>query len=547
VKKVAVIGLVVSLAAAALAAQPAAKTIRVPADFKTIQEALDGANAGDTVLVSAGTYREHIQLKEGVCLKSEGDDSPGTQEFCGRKPLKRAEQTVIDVAGSTKAAVVAGADGATIDGFTITGLGHVNHHLPNHVHAIECRNCSATIINNIIRDNGSTGIGQHAKKGATLGIVAAPYVARNFVFRNKGIGIGNNHRSQTVIVGNVVFDNHEAGIGARNEAAPLIEDNIVCRNGFGYKDMDPDECKKFDKDPRSLWPGIGVKDGARAVIRKNKAFDNAICGISVDNEAFALIEDNEVYGNQFPGIGLGGHHAAEAVIRNNVVRANRGPGIGVNIGSRATIIGNTVEKNGEGMPGIAVVEGSTATVVGNTIKAGTMAGIAVIKATATLSGNQIDGAARAGIRLDDAVATLDANTITNAGTVGMLLNGSRVSVTRNTVSSSTHHGIALVGKECRANVSANVFSGNGKKGGANIFVASDAALRLAENDFQDRARLGNVFYSKSDSALPGGKDDPTAMMNKFRPDPALLGPGPTENFFKAGKDDHAHPEGEHKR
>ena len=532
----------VAVLAVALAAE--AKTIRVPADHKTIQAAVDAAESGDTVLVSAGTYAEHVKLREGVYLKSAGDDSPGDHTYEGRKPLKRAEQTIIDVKGSTKGAVVAGAEGATLDGFTITGLGHVNHHLPNHAHAVECRNCSATIIHCIIRDNGSTGIGQHAKKGATLGLVAAPYVADNFVFRNKGIGIGNNHRSQTVVVNNVVLDNCEAGIGARNEAAPLIEGNLVARNGFGYDKLDPAECKKFDKNPLSRWPGIGVKDGARALIRNNRSIGNAVIGIGVDNGAFALIEGNTVTGNDYPGIGVGGHKAAEAVIRGNVVRGNRGPGIGINIGSRAVVTGNTVGKNGEGMPGIAVAGHSTATVVGNTIEAGCIAGIAVIGSTATVSGNTVTGATKAGIRVDDSVATIDGNTVVEAGTAGLYLHDSRVTATRNTVRACTHNGIVVIGQACRANVSANVLDGNGKDGGAHIYLDPKSASRLAANTFRNAGRLGDVYRGQSKYGMPFAAAEPAMKMKQFRAHAAILGPGPTENFFKTGKDDHTHGPGD---
>lgn len=160
--------LCVAVAVLAVAFAAEAKTIRVPAGHKTIQAAVDAAVSGDTVLVSAGTYAEHVKLKEGVTLKSAGDDSPGDHTYEGRKPLKRAEQTIIDVKGSTK--------------------------------------------------------------GATLGLVAAPYVADNFVFRNKGIGIGSNHRSQTVVVNNVVFENYEAGIRVDDSVA-TIYGNTVAKGG----------------------------------------------------------------------------------------------------------------------------------------------------------------------------------------------------------------------------------------------------------------------------------------------------------------------------
>jgi len=94
------------------------KEIRVPADHAKISDAIAESKAGDTVLVSEGTYRERIQLKPGVAVRSEGNDQKG------KLGLKRAERTVID--GGGKAGDKPGvtmAEGAILDGFTVTNVG----------------------------------------------------------------------------------------------------------------------------------------------------------------------------------------------------------------------------------------------------------------------------------------------------------------------------------------------------------------------------------------------------------------------------------------
>jgi DNA-binding MarR family transcriptional regulator/nitrous oxidase accessory protein NosD len=46
----------------------------LPADYKTIQEAVDAANPGDTIFVYAGTYPEHVIVNKTVTLKGEDEE-----------------------------------------------------------------------------------------------------------------------------------------------------------------------------------------------------------------------------------------------------------------------------------------------------------------------------------------------------------------------------------------------------------------------------------------------------------------------------------------
>ena len=55
-------------------------TVRVPQDHKTIQEGIDAAEDGDIVIVDAGTYRERIQLKPGVTVRTRSDLETQSQQ-----------------------------------------------------------------------------------------------------------------------------------------------------------------------------------------------------------------------------------------------------------------------------------------------------------------------------------------------------------------------------------------------------------------------------------------------------------------------------------
>jgi len=86
-----------------VAASPA--IMRVPDDYSTIQEAVNAANAGDAIFVSAGTYYEHVTVDKSVLLIGEDRST-----------------TIIDGGGEGTVVSVT-ADNVTVNGFTIQNSG----------------------------------------------------------------------------------------------------------------------------------------------------------------------------------------------------------------------------------------------------------------------------------------------------------------------------------------------------------------------------------------------------------------------------------------
>lgn len=82
-----------------------AAIIEVPGDSATIQAGINGAAVGDTVLVAAGTYTEHIVVDKAICLLGA---SPGN--------------TVIDGLAAGDVILIT-SDSVTVGKFTITGGG----------------------------------------------------------------------------------------------------------------------------------------------------------------------------------------------------------------------------------------------------------------------------------------------------------------------------------------------------------------------------------------------------------------------------------------
>ncbi|WAI00520.1 NosD domain-containing protein [Methanogenium organophilum] len=98
------------------------------ADFVTIQAAVDGANAGDTIIVRDGTYVENVDVTKSLVIKSENGS---------------AVTTLYSAARDSGFDVIAG--DVTIDGFTITAVnGRGNYGI--YVHGAD----NALIVNNTV-------------------------------------------------------------------------------------------------------------------------------------------------------------------------------------------------------------------------------------------------------------------------------------------------------------------------------------------------------------------------------------------------------------
>lgn len=521
-----------------------AANLLVPKDHQTIQAAIDAAAPGDTVLVSAGTYRERIRLKPGVTLRSDGDDARGDLG------LKRAERTIINgTGGNEDFPGVMMAEDSTVDGFTVTGVGAYDDAAWNAHYAtqgedqsydrigkpgvagiavIGITNCE--VANNIVHHVGYSGIITMGGEGKRV----SAHIHHNIAYRNMGGGIGAMMHSSPTIESNTCFENFYAGIGHATQAYPLVINNVCYSNiraGIGisegskpivrgnkcYKNrragigvrtgeettplIEHNEC--YDND----MAGIGAMKESAPIIRHNRCYRNAEAGIGCELHATPLVEFNECFENGMSGIGCRSNSAP--VIRNNRCYRNKTSGIAAQDGAQPVIVGNECFENvmaGIGaeeeaqaiirdnkcdrnlQAGIGIQNGAKGIVVDNECRENTESGIGIReKSTAYVIHNKCfeNKLVAIGVRHESIVRIIDNELIRSGGMPPMIViqENSKAVVAENVI---TGGGVAGVLVRGTATITGNQFNGNGpRKGGPPNFAAwahPGSTLTFMDND-----------------------------------------------------------------
>ena len=472
-----------------------AAELHVPADHPTIQAAVDAAAAHDVVVVSPGTYRERLALKPHVILRSAGDDT-----LLNEKPgsgMKRAATTIIDLGGAEDdSAGVTMAEGAILDGFTITGVGKYDdeqwkeHHATRgnnqkhehiggyHAPAVGIRGVSCVVRNCIVHHNGSTGIAIRGEDGK----VCEPLVQENICYRNMGGGIGAMNGCGGRILENRCFENFYAGIG-HSGGHPSVVKNICYAN---------------------IRAGIGVSEGACPIVRLNKCYHNRRAGIGIrtGKATQPLIAENECYENGMAGIGC--EEDARPMIRGNHCHHNEMAGIGAQLHAEPVIVANVCEHNK--MAGLGCRDGARPLIEGNISRKNETAGIGVrgTETFANIRHNRCEENKLVAIGLPDgASALVESNYAIRTGGMPPLIairGGSNATLVGNEFHGG---GVACVLVEGNARLFGNQFQQVGNTRGNGIWAWKESKLTASNNSLHGYA--SGINAAGADVNLSGNK------------------------------------------
>lgn len=287
--------------------------IRVPRDYPTIQDAIDAASPGDTIVVSKGLYAEgQIKVTKPLTLIANG-------------------KVTVDGLQRRWGVFYVTSDNVTIKGFTVTNGGYAGIYLPwgaancvveNNVitkslHGIQVDGQRNIIKQNKVVDNSGDGFILHG---------VFNIIEQNTITDNRYSGISLWLSSYNIIRKNVIKESFDGGIRLQHSSYNNISGNIIMQN-----------------DRVGIW----LYESAYNTVMGNVVINNNGTGISSAGGGCNLIEENKVVGNARDGISMYVIWYGNVVKRNRV-NGNARYGISVRLGTSNSIIReNTVLHNND--------------------------------------------------------------------------------------------------------------------------------------------------------------------------------------------------------
>jgi parallel beta-helix repeat protein len=246
--------------------------IKIPSDYSSIQEAINNANAGDTIYVYNGTYHEHLEVNKSISI-------------IGQNP----NITIID-GDNTGTVVHVSAANFNLVGFTLRNawIG---------IHLYECSDC--TIEKNIIEEcripNISYGIKVELSKNITIRGNNVKEIEPNCIFFL-------NSNSNCIYYNNITSNYRWShGLMLYNSSNNVISHNLV--NG----------------DPKNVNEGgISLLDSQNNSIINNLISYNQWSGLSLQNSNNTFVWGNSIVGHNWWGMMLDSSYNNRAYCNNFV-------------------------------------------------------------------------------------------------------------------------------------------------------------------------------------------------------------------------------------
>ncbi len=388
------------------------------ADFSGIQEAINNASMGDTILVHSSVYYEHVYVNKSVTLKGIGYP--------------------VVAANGSGSAITLNADGITLEGFNATNSGSLWDGAG--INVISSNN---TITGNNVRNNSD---------GISIDSASNNSITGNNVCNNE-YSISLSDSNNNTITGNNVCNNSIGGILADSSNNNSITGNTFVNNGLRVSNSYQNTVEGNIVNGKLLVyledaSDYTVKDAGQVILVnctnitvENLDLSNTDVGIELWKTENSRISNNKVSNNNCGSISL--FDSSNNSITGNNVSNNNWDGISLSDSSNNSITGNNASNNnGDGI----YLSGDSS--------------------NNTITDNNVCSNSNVGIWLSSLVLFPFNNTITdnnvrnNNGGI-YLSRSSNNSITGNNVSDNYDDGISLDSSSSNNTITGNIFVNDG--------------------------------------------------------------------------------------
>jgi parallel beta-helix repeat protein len=438
---------------------------------ESIQTAVDNANAGDTIIVRAGTYTENVDVNVNhLTIKSEhGSDS-----------------TIVQAANTSDNVFAVTADYVNISGFTVKNA--TENYKAGIYLGSSADHCNISYNN--VTDN---------YRGIYLYWSSHSMLVNNIANSNNKYGIHLQHSSDNMLVNNIANSNNKYGIALSFSSNNKLTNNTMSGNKYN---IDIDGSYTHDIDTSNLVDGKPIYYW---VNQQDQQVPNDAGFVGLVKSTNITVKDLTLTMN---GKGMLLSDTTDSRIKN-VNASNNLDGIYLSQNKNNTLVNNTANSNSN--DGICLKYSSNNTLVNNTANSNSNDGIHLFASGSnTLTGNIANSNRDNGIYLYATPTknnTLTGNTANSNSNNGIYLtSSSNNTLVNNTANSNRDNGIYLYATPTKNNTLANnTITSNSKYG---ICLKSSSDNRIYNNYLSNR----NNAYDDGNNTWNIAKTDGTNII-----------------------------------